>query len=228
MNTLRHLSVGLALAALATLASATGSIDTTPAWNGATNVGLFGAPDTATFGQSITTDADGGVMQGFTFYLGPLDLDVKAYVYEWDGTKAVGPALFASTSFNIGDQFTGYKPVTVTTPDIALLPSHQYVLFLSSSGLQGTKFNSDAWAALPSNAYPGGEFVFHNSGNDLSTLFANAGWDCPDGCGFLGTGADLVVKVQFMATPVDEPKVAWMILAGLAFVGWTAKRRMTP
>jgi hypothetical protein len=215
-------SLLLGLTAL-TGASATTSINTFSAWNGTTNSGPFGEPDTATFGQSITTDAAGGLLQSFTFYLSPLDLDFRGYVFEWDGSKAVGPALFTSAVTNIGDAGTGYKPVTMTTGDIALKPSQQYVLLFSASGLQAGRLNTNSWASLRTNAYTGGEFVFHNSGNDISTLHDAAGWDCGDGCGFHGNGADLAFKAQISAVP--ELETYSLMLAGLGFVGLLSKRR---
>ena len=205
------------------MAFATTSIDTTASWNGVSNSGPFGEPDTATFGQSITTDSAGGSLQSFTFYLGPLDLDFRAYVFEWHGSKVVGPALFTSDVKNIGDAFTGYQAVTVATGDVALGPSKQYVLLFSSSGLQVGKNNADGWASLKSNAYAGGEFVLHNSGNDFSSLSAASGWDCGDGCGFNGMGADLVFKAQIVAVP--EPSKYALLISGLGFMGFEARRR---
>ena len=209
-------------------AMATGSINTVPSWNGTSNASPFGEGDTATFGQSITTDAAGGLLQSFTFYLGPLDLDIRAYVYEWDGIKAVGSALFSSSVFNIGEQFAGYKPVVVSTPGIALAPSKKYVMFISSSGLQAGRFNTNAWGALTTNAYAGGEFVFHNSADSFASLFAGGGWDCGDGCGFFGNGADLAFQAQIAALPaVPEPTTYGLMFAGLVAIGarLTGRRR---
>lgn len=209
------------------VASATGSIDTTSSWNGITNSGPFGEPDTATFGQSISTDAAGGSLQSFTFYLGPLNLDFRAYVFEWDGSKIVGSALFTGGVTNIGDAFSGYKPVTVATGDVALGANQQYVLLLSSSGLQVGNNSTDNWASLKTNVYAGGEFVFHNSGNDFAALSSAAGWDCGDGCGFNGNGADLVFKAEIApaAAPVPEPSAYVLMVSGLGLLGFLARRR---
>lgn len=223
MNKFVKAAVGFVGIAAVTLASATASINTFPSWNGTSNAGPFGEADTSTFGQSITTDGLGGLLQSFTFYLSPLDLNFRAYVVEWDGIKAVGPALFTSGVMNIGEAFSGYKPVTVTTPDVALGANKKYVLMMSSSGLQVGRFNTNSWGALTTNAYSGGEFVFHNAGNDFSSLWAASGWDCGDGCGFMGNGADLAVTVQIAAIP--EPKTYALMAAGLGFVTLLARRR---
>lgn len=219
--------LGLLGAAAMGAAIAGGSIDTTPSWNGTTNAAPFGEADTATFGQSITTDAAGGRLQSFTFYLGPLNLDIRGYVYEWDGSKAVGSALYASNVFNIGDQFTGFKPTTVVTPDVPLSPDKQYVLFFSSSGLQVGRFNTGAWGALTTSAYSGGEFVFHNSSNDFSSLFSASGWDCSDGCGFMGNGADLAFKAEIhpLLSSVPESTEYSLMLVGLCGLALTVSLR---
>lgn len=217
--------VGFVGIAAVTMASAAGDISTYAAWNKTSNAGPFGESDTSTFGQSITMDAAGGLLQSFTFYLSALDLDFRAYVVEWDGMKAVGPALFTSSVRNIGDSFAGFMPVTVNTPGVVLAPNKKYVLMMSSSGLQVGKFNTNSWGALTTNAYSGGEFVFHNAGNDLSSLWAAAGWDCGDGCGFMGNGADLAFQAQIASVPVPEPSGYALMAAGLGAIAWVSRRR---
>lgn len=215
-----------ALAALAAASAVSAmSIDTTPAWNGSHSVAPFGEPDTSTFGQSITLGAEDGELVSFTFFLSALDLDLRAYVIEWDGAKAVGPALFTSQTFNIGEGFHGIKPVTVVADRIVLAAGKRYVLAVSSSGLQAGRFNTNAWGALRTDAYAGGEFVFHNSGNDLQSLWSDAGWDCGDGCGFVADGADLAFKAVIEPVVViPEPSALAMMLAGVGLLA--ARRKM--
>lgn len=218
--------------AAAVPAFAMDSIDTLPNWNGSSFVGLFGETDTATFGQSITTDALGGLLKSFSFYLGPLQLDLRAYVAEWDGIKAVGTPLYTSQTFSIGESFTGFKEVKVDTGGVALKADTQYVLFFSTSGLQKGVYNTNNWAALTTNAYSGGEFVLHNSGDDLPSLFTDPGWDCGDGCGFTGNGADLVFKAQFDPLPaipaVPEASTVAMLAMGLGIVSLVSRRQRRP
>ena len=210
---------------LVSAAGATTPIDTTPSWNGSSNVSYFGEPDTATYGQTITTDAAGGVLQSFTFYLSPLNLDFRAFVYEWDGIKAVGPALYGSAATNIGDGFAGFQAVTFNTGAVTLGANKEYVLFFSSSGVQTQKFNTNTWGALTANAYAGGEFVLHNSSNDLSSLVNPAGWDCPSGCDFLGRGVDLAFKVNIAPAAVPEPSALVLAAAGAVVLGAALRRR---
>ena len=202
------------------------SIDTAASWDGTSNAGFFGEPDTATYGQTISTDT-AGVLKSFTFYLSPLNLDFKAFVYQWDGAKAVGPALYSSAVTNIGDSFTGFRATTFNTDSVLLGANKEYVLFLSTSGVQAQRFNTNTWGALSRDAYSGGEFVFHNSNNDRSSLLAAAGWDCPSGCDYLGRGADLAFKasIEPVATAVPEPSTLVLAVLGAGLLGAAVRRR---
>lgn len=223
------LRFGLAAAAamFCTFSGAMSSIDTTPSWNGTNSASYFGEPDSATYGQTISTDATGGVLTSFTFYLSPLNLDFKAFVYQWDGAKAVGPALYSSAVTNIGDSFTGFRATSFNTGGVSLAANTAYVLFFSTSGVQAQRFNTNTWGALSTDAYAGGEFVFHNSSNDPSSLLAAAGWDCPSGCDYLGRGADLAFKASIAPAlvAVPEPSALVLALAGLGLVGAAVRRR---
>ena len=213
MKPLKTALIALGAACTAFGATASGSIDTTAAWNGTKVRGPFGEPNSGTFGQAITMDALGGSLQSFTFWMTALDLNIRAYVFEWNGESAVGAPLFSGPVFNIGGSFAGIQPVTVNTGGIALAPNKRFVLALSSSGLQVGNFNTNSWANLTTNAYSGGEFVFHNSGNDLASL--QTPWDCADGCGFESNGADLVFRAQIQPlAPIPEPSTAAMLAAG--------------
>lgn len=212
-----------------TFSGAMSSIDTTPSWDGTNSAGYFGEPDSATYGQTISTDTTGDMLTSFTFYLSPLNLDFKAFVYQWDGIKAVGPALYSSAVTNIGDSFTGFRATTFNTGSVLLAANTEYVLFLSTSGVQTQRFNTNTWGALSRDAYSGGEFVFHNSGNDPSSLLAAAGWDCPSGCDYLGRGADLAFKASIAPAPVAVPEPSTLVMAafGAVLVGAAVRRRRT-
>ncbi|HAG80980.1 MAG TPA: PEP-CTERM sorting domain-containing protein [Cyanobacteria bacterium UBA12227] len=177
-------------------------IDTTPSWDGTSEITIFGEPDTATYGQTFTVGSD-NILNDFTFFLNdfsdPDAIDFAAYVMAWDGTKATGSILYQS-----GPQSTtgasGMEQFTFNTGGISLTSGQKYVAFLSASnffdGIDGL-----GSMGLPfSDVYAGGDFVYYNNGSDFSALTTN-GWDCTE-CGF----GDAAFKATFTsAQSVPEP-----------------------
>jgi hypothetical protein len=188
------------------------TIDTTT--YGFTPVGPFGQPNTSTYGQTIATDSTGGNLESFSFYLRPLESEFKAYVYEWDGLKATGSALYESSSMNIGTAFTGYKEITVT-PNVNLLASKSYVLFFSTAGFYNGNENVNTWA-LAGEHYSGGNFVYTNAGNDFLQI-SSTEWSYTGDPGF----GDLAFKAVISSVP--EPSAMSMTLLGLALLGIGAR-----
>ncbi|MGH2905185.1 MAG: hypothetical protein ACRDKI_00265 [Solirubrobacterales bacterium] len=133
-------------------------------------ISSYAVPNTATYGQTITSPADPNQkLTSFTFRVEnvPNTLLSRAEVYAWDdGTsKATGSALYESgireTDFSIG-----VTELTFNTGGIALVPSTRYVLFLSvskdfeaSAGAAGRFRSTDN-----DTAYPGGTFFYQNNG----------------------------------------------------------------
>ena len=151
-------------------------IDTTGAWNGSTYISSWGVPNTATYGQTITADTLHANLQNITFYLGygggtP---QYQAYVYQWNGTRITGPALYTSGILT-APAGNIYTPVTISTGGIALTPGQQYVVFFSTSTVDPNVSSAYRWGALTSNTtYSGGQFYFMNNGTDFSQLSSNA------------------------------------------------------
>ena len=79
--------------------------------------------------------------------------------------------------------------------------------------MQTQRFNTNTWGALSTDAYSGGEIVFHNSSNDPSSLLAAAEWDCPSASDYLGRGADLAFKASIAPAPVAVPEPSALVLA---------------
>src|SRR6478735_231211 len=110
-------------------------INTVGAFSG--DIGSFGTPNTATYGQTFTVGAE-NALNAFTMYLdggSGSPLNFRAYVYAWNGDRAVGNALFASTE----QQFTGSAYGNPTAFDFAtgalnLVSGQKYVAFLTTSG----------------------------------------------------------------------------------------------
>lgn len=90
----------------------------------------WGVTDTATYGQTITTQTTDTELTSFTFYLGPQDsgsgpIEYQADVYAWDPitSMATGPALYQSpvSAFTANGSFDA----ETFTPDVNLTAGDQ-------------------------------------------------------------------------------------------------------
>jgi hypothetical protein len=220
----RTLSLATALAAalICTTPPALANIDTSAA--ASTPFGFFGSgpSNISSFGQTISTGATDSQLNSFSFWTSALDLDVMAFVTVW---HAENPAvqymdenwIFASDIFNIGDSFSGYRPVTVQTPGVTLAANQHYVLMLTSSGLSDDPGNHNSWLKTNTDAYSGGSFVYTSVQENFDQMFSTnpAGWDCGEGrCAANANGQDLVFSADISAIP--EPATSGLLFAGLA------------
>src|SRR5262245_8210994 len=147
----------------------------------ATTVDVFGVVNTATYGQVITADATHSKLSGFTFEMNlPNTVAFRGEVYAWDGTKAMGPALFESAVMSTAG--TGNQLITFNTGGITLTPGQQYVLFASTSKDQAGHSGLGSWDASGLDTYSGGQFVYLNNGNDASQWTTQA-WSSGTGVG---------------------------------------------
>ncbi len=200
-------------------------IDTTGA--SFSGLGSFGESNTATYGQTFTVVAGSTQLNSFAFRfndaMNPDAVDFAAYVYAWNGSRAVGPELFASgakTSTNNGGA-NGMEVFTINTGALQLTAGQKYVAFFSASlffdGIQGTS----SWELSSSDVYSGGGFVFSNNGSNFGAL-TGANWSCGSGC--FG-GRDLWFKADLTAASSSVPEPASLALVGLSLVGAAAARR---
>lgn len=172
------------------------NIDTISAWNGTSFISSYGVVNTATYGQTITPTARQTTLESFTFKLGFAGAAVnsKAYIYQWDGSKATGSALYTSAPVSIGSAAQFYT-VTFNTGGTTLTANQQYVIMMSTSELQGGAPNSAArWGSVGNNtAYAGGQFVYMNNGTNTALWTTNAWSNIPQ---------DLAFQVGFTAVPL--------------------------
>lgn len=156
------------------------TIDTIPQWNGTSFISSWGITNTATYGQTFTPNGVQTTLNGFTVKVGygTADAPYQAYVYAWDGgnSRLTGGALFTSAP-GVATQGAGFTSYSFNTGPVALTPGQQYVVFLSTSGLQAAQPNSAfRWGALTNDAaIPGGRFVFQNNGDNFANL-STVGW----------------------------------------------------
>ncbi len=188
------------------------TISTMDEWDG--SVSPFGTPDTATYGQTITIGEHDQVLQSFSFVLTALEAPFTIEVGTWTGSR-VGEVLYQSDPFSFSAS-SEYTEITAY-PSVTLAGNQQYVLYFTTSGIQGDSTSTNEWAFAPDTAYTGGSFVYLNNGNDRSQL-TGAAWNT-------SLGGDLA----FTATlaPVPEPSAYGMMLLGLSLVGFAARRKMS-
>lgn len=190
------------------------TISTLDQWDGSidSTVSPFGNPDTATYGQTISTGNLAQVLQSFTFNLTALDAAFTVEVGTWTGSR-VGEVIYRSDPFN----FTASSEFTAITasPDVTLNANSQYVLYFTTSGIVGNTAGTNAWGFTADSAYTGGTFVYLNNGNDREQL-TTAAWNTT-------LGGDLAFSATL--APVPEPSSYGLMLVGLGLLGVAAQRR---
>ena len=198
-------------------------ITTLPDWNGSLSVSSFGYPNTATYGQTITAPLVDTVLTSFSFEMNlpgiasaPANTLLKGYVYAWDGDSASGAQLFASPV--VDRSINGFQLITFDTSGIALTPGASYVLFASTSGLQGAGLGS--WGRPDGNVYSGGEFVLLDNGMDAS-MWTTSAWVT----GHNGLGGDLAFEATFASRSNSVPEPTSLLLIGAALAGAVTLRR---
>lgn len=187
-----------ALAASPVAASAATTIDT--GVSSSLYTCQWGYPNTATYGQVIAVPQQDSLLDGFSFYvmqfrdgvtgqptLQAATINYRAYVYGWDGSKAVGGAVWASGPRVVETTpgSTAAQEIAIDTDGLALTPGVRYVLFLSISedyALHGS--DDKACFAAPETKYTGGPWAFQNNADD-TTWWTTRSWSSwADGLAF--------------------------------------------
>ena len=189
------------------------TIDTTSSDTG--TIVQFGAPDTATYGQTFT--APGSVLNSFSLFLrnrftGSGSLDLRGYVAGWNGVMASGILYESSTrTMNAGGALQRFD----FSPSLPLTPGSQYVAFLSIANLPDQP-ESNFGMPRGNDQIPG-EFVFINNGT------SPAQWtSMPWTQDFVGQD-DVWFNASFDLTPTPEPTT--LLLWGTAMAGLGVARR---
>lgn len=204
--------------ALVLLGAAANAASITVAGN--SQISSWGVTNTATYGQTFI--AEGSQLTDFTFYLGNRvngsgNIQYRAYLYQWDGAKATGSAIWQSATSALTPAVGSFA--VSHAPNAAVTNGAQYVLFFSTSGLQSGQPGSQvSWSTNLSNVYSGGSFVFLNNGDTFSSLTTN-NWNTY-------SAYDVQMNVNFDGAGVPEPSTYAMMGAGLAaLVALRARRR---
>lgn len=182
----------------------------------------FGFPDTTAFGQVFT--APGSTLNSWKFLISTDSTggNAKFVIAPWNGTAAVGPAIYESSAFWIDNiRAVDYALNGVDNIAVPLSIGQQYVAYFSVAGVIDPA-TATKWAAAGSNGGLGGGNTFNNSAG-LDPLISLGGWVTP-GTFLAGNWA---FTAEFSTTATTPIPAALPLFAsavgGLGFVGWRRK-----
>ncbi|MBX9698173.1 MAG: PEP-CTERM sorting domain-containing protein [Acetobacteraceae bacterium] len=209
-HTLRAALAGLALTLGAAATPATAAVFTN-APSDAGTIFSFGAPDTTSYGQVFL--APGGTLQSWTFSLDAANTGgFKLVVADWNGSQAVGPALYESAVMN--GVPGGIQAYTFSGINLGLTAGDDYIAYITVAGV-GSPLGGSGVAGSSGDGGLGGGFRFLNSnGTDPLTLnnpWSN--WSVPN----------MTFTAEFGEVQIPEP--GSLALLGLALAGLVATRR---
>lgn len=219
-----------------TSARAGQTFDTTPSWDGQTDIAGFGpysAFDTPTYGQTFIAPVGNTYLNDFTFYVASTDFalgnfgylpdavgdvfKVQGQVFNWSGSLiggsptqgTVGAALYTSPTFTITSDGS-FEAVTVSIPGgLGLIAGNSYVIDLTD--ITGPSSDLGVFGAATGYQHVandgGGGFAYSNNPSPIGT------WD--DG----GDFGDLAFKADFSSTGSrvpDAASTAVLLALGLA------------
>ena len=171
----------------------------------------YGATNFSSFGEVLNTSS-GGLLTDFSLFAsqgsaGKFDLVLSS----WDGTQAVGPALYTSADFSYSG---GAQALLFTGINTNLIAGNSYVAYLTVNGVS-TPATNVYLAVGATNGIIGGGAVYSNS-TAVNPLNSNIAWTNI----VSGVPPTTSLDLQFSASisPVPEPEIYALLLAGLGLI----------
>lgn len=177
------------------------------------DIGSFGRPDTATYGQVFVAPVT-GVLTSFTFWLnGPIQ-SVSGGVGTWNDTDNFYNAGNGSpNNLFLGAPQTA-NGATIFSSNANVVAGQRYVAYMTTFGNSGPSGSTsiDRGTAAPNLNY----FVWNNSSNPAG----NANWN------YFADFGNARFSANFSpASAVPEPATWAMMILGFGFVGGAMRRR---
>lgn len=169
----------------------------------------FGSPDTTSYGQVFNTG--NGVLSDWTFQANSGTAgNLQLVVASWNGSQAVGPALYSSSAF----AYAGGSEALSFTGINTSLSAGNYIAYLTVAGVVKPASNVGIAGSNSDGGLTGG-FRFLNSGgvDPLTQNQAWSSWYVPN------------MNYQANISPAPEPETYALMLGGLGLVGAITRRR---
>jgi hypothetical protein len=180
--------------------------------NNGGDITVVGAPDTTNYGEEFT--APGGTLQSWSFATdGGTPGNLGFVIAAWNGTEAVGPALYQGTVMtNTGASGETY---TWSGINLALAAGTQYIAYLTVAGVNDPTSNVPVQGSLD-NGGLGGEFFYLNS-DGADPLASPSQW-------YSYVIPDMTFSATF-GNAIPEPSTVALLGAGLLGMGVLRRKR---